>query len=363
MNANTTYHFRIVSQDTEGYTRTTSDRTFTTRSPRTYRVPEDYSTIQEALDQARSCDTVQVAPGNYNGHFQVREGILLLGAGSDKTTIDGEGRSGSVITAYPGSQIEGFTITGSGTNYFDSGIWHSEGRITVRRNRFTGNTVGLFSWCFNSDCAAEAVIENNIFDHNTRIAIDANKDPIHKIVNNTIVFNSRGVVLNNSHSVAENNIIVNNTGDGLVDTGKGATARYNDVWQNGRNYLGLTPGLGDVSVDPRFINPASGDYHLRVDSPVKDAGNPGAAYLDIDGTRNDMGRYGGPHSVSQCDLVGDFDNSHMITGKDVKALATHWREHAGSLNWDPMFDLNNDAVVNVFDILLLSTHLGEQCPE
>jgi len=44
------------------------------------------------------------------------------------------------------------------------------------------------------------------------------------------------------------------------------------------------PGPGNLSVDPLFVNAALGDYHLRADSPLIDAGDPGhtAGGLDLD---------------------------------------------------------------------------------
>jgi hypothetical protein len=37
----------------------------------------------------------------------------------------------------------------------------------------------------------------------------------------------------------------------------------------------------------------NGDLHLQGGSPLVDAGVPEAAYDDVDGTRNDIGVYGG----------------------------------------------------------------------
>jgi len=227
--------------------------------------------------------------------FSVPEGITLLGWDAESTIIDGGGSDGSVVHLSPGSTIEGFTITGSGSGYFDSGIWHSEGQVTVRNNRFIGNSVGLFSWCFDPDCAAVVIIENNVFADNTRVGVDANGEPVHRIVNNTVAGNGRGLVLNNAASLAENNIIVHNVGDGLASSA-GPTVRYNDVWGNGSDYSGLTPGVGSISAGPLFLDEAGGDYRLGSGSPARDAGNPDPGYNDPDGTRNDMGAYGGPWS-------------------------------------------------------------------
>ena len=69
---------------------------------------------------------------------------------------------------------------------------------------------------------------------------------------------------------------------------------------------GLTGGLGgvgNIGDDPLFVD-ADGaddvvgteddDVHLLEDSPCIDAGHPAVQYQDIDGSRNDMGAYGGP---------------------------------------------------------------------
>ena len=53
-------------------------------------------------------------------------------------------------------------------------------------------------------------------------------------------------------------------------------------------------GTGNINADPLFVDAENGDYHLQNSSPCIDAGNPDAQYNDIDGSRNNMGAYGGP---------------------------------------------------------------------
>jgi hypothetical protein len=52
----------------------------------------------------------------------------------------------------------------------------------------------------------------------------------------------------------------------------------------------------NIKADPRFSDEAAGDFSLNPGfSPCIDAGDPLSGYNDVDGTRNDMGIFGGPY--------------------------------------------------------------------
>ena len=74
---------------------------------------------------------------------------------------------------------------------------------------------------------------------------------------------------------------------------------YNNVWKNGTNYHEFLPaGDHDISLEPLFINEFTGDFHLQAESPCIDAGDPDVKYNDSDGSRNDLGAFGGIYSSS-----------------------------------------------------------------
>jgi len=100
-----------------------------------------------------------------------------------------------------------------------------------------------------------------------------------------------------------NNIVVGNGGGALAwGTYPGSDdmlADYNDVWNNtlsgGTDKL---DGEGNVDVNPSFTDAAEGDFTLRaLYSSCIDAGDP--YRTDPDGSRSDMGAFGGPY--------GDWD--------------------------------------------------------
>ena len=79
------------------------------------------------------------------------------------------------------------------------------------------------------------------------------------------------------------------------DDGSQPAISCNNVWNNeGGDYEGCSGGVGAISANPLFVDEAVGDYHLQLGSPCIDTGDPNPQYNDPDGTRNDMGAYGGP---------------------------------------------------------------------
>ena len=93
-----------------------------------------------------------------------------------------------------------------------------------------------------------------------------------------------------------NTIAVSNIDGAAYDYEGGTlTVTYGNVYDNDEDFHSMTDPTGtsgNVSVDPDFEDAANGDFHLASTSSLIDAGDP--SILDVDGSRSDMGAYGGP---------------------------------------------------------------------
>jgi len=155
---------------------------------------------------------------------------------------------------------------------------------------------------------SRALIANNSIGgaiHSNGISASSSDSLI--ILNNVIYQNMTGISLsNNGTAVIKNNIICHHSGDrgkGIWCTGDwAADVSYNDFWDNTADCEGFSPGVGILYENPLFVNPEAGDFHLQPTSPCIDAGDPAPQYRDLDGSRNDMGVYGGPYALPEGSL-------------------------------------------------------------
>ncbi len=101
-----------------------------------------------------------------------------------------------------------------------------------------------------------------------------------------------------------NSVVENDVDVALLYGDGSATLQYNNVYNDsavGSNYGGSwSAGVGSISAGGNFArarcdgNPYNDTWTLDSYSSAVDAGDSDAAYNDPDGSRNDMGAYGGP---------------------------------------------------------------------
>ena len=233
----------------------------------------DYTTIQEGISAAYAGDTVKVGPGVYKENVIIDKDLNLSGSGPVWSTIEAS-LDGIIVNANLIVEISGFTITAG-----DDGIDIDRDGITC-----------IVKNCIIVSCGAGGIFCNYIKDNNI------------SIFNNTIIMNGKsGIGMHGSSSSAniQGNIIVSNGSSGIYLDFNVKNISYNNVFNNSnKDYTFCSPGEGDISQNPRFIDENSGNFALRSDSPCIDAGRAGASHNDPDGTRNDMGAFAGPDSAA-----------------------------------------------------------------
>jgi hypothetical protein len=231
----------------------------TPRPPRLVRVPEDFKTIQAAIDSSRNRDTVLVAPGRYyeNVRFNGRSIVLTSRfalthdvADIARTLLDGSrprhADTATVVTIADGEDsttvLQGFTITGgAGTVWFDAAgheLFREGGGVlcdlsspTIQFNRIEGNSASAVGKGQRSAggggirCGfAEPTIQNNVIRDNTGRY-------------------GAGIVLFHSASVVRNNVIAENVGGedfggagvwivGNLSRRLGSTLEHNTIVRN-----------------------------------------------------------------------------------------------------------------------------------
>jgi hypothetical protein len=198
----------------------------------------------------------------------------------------------------------GARIANSSIMFHDNTIFNAETGLRILDDlgsQFDSNTIYNSTYDGINVWNSSPTIMFNLIYNNDDEGIDCSESsPL--IVNNTIDNNglnpspegypSSGIECGeNSNPDIINNIITNNADHGIhCFGGSTPTNSYNDIWGHTvSNYQGCSPGTGDISDNPLYMNQPSADYTLQSISPCIDTGDP--LRQDPDGTRSDMGAF------------------------------------------------------------------------
>lgn len=257
-------------------------------------------------------------------------GIGIFGDNTDATIVDNLvmsntaqwGGGGVDVSWGPKAVVQSNQILSNISHEgIGSGLSIVTAEVLVDRNLLAYNINDGYDWGNGTIGVAmegpsrPVTVTNNVIVDNMDKGIMVSSDGVSdlSIVNNTIATNrNEGVLVwgTNVVQLLRNNVITSNEWCGVA-AAEGAeiqTIDYNDVWNNGGgggdfcDYGGAAvppaPGPGSISVDPQFIDPSMGDYHLAWGSPAMNTGTTAdAPDHDKDGISRpqmrsvDMGAY------------------------------------------------------------------------
>ena len=103
----------------------------------------DQQCIQEAIDSASEGDVIMIDEGVYYENIVVDKELTLIGAGSQRTILNGS-LSGNVITVeHRYCEIMNLSATGSGREKDEAGIWVEYNDVRIENCRCWGNQYGI----------------------------------------------------------------------------------------------------------------------------------------------------------------------------------------------------------------------------
>ncbi len=379
-------------------------------------VPEQYPSIQAALDAALDGVTIGVAPGRYleKVEFRGRNVVLTSPDPNDPcvvaaTIIDGNG-TGPVVTFSHGEDanciLTGFVIT-RGNSSKGGGIYCASSTPTITNCRIISNAAqnggGMYNLLAGPTIIGCRFIQNSATSNGGAMMSDQSNVAL---TNCLFSANTSSLATGGMSSTKSTVTLVNCTFNKNVATGwggamglfAGSTAtltncilwgdRPNEIYNTLNSSVMMTygdvqggwQGLGNIVSDPLFADANNGDYHLmstagRWDDDANDwvqdantsrcidAGHPGyaLAYEPDDGNnvRIDMGVYGGTSQASRPPagwaLLADLNNNGVVYLDDLDLWADYWLDEGTC-----PADLDVSNFVDAFDFALLAEDWGLQ---
>jgi parallel beta-helix repeat protein len=355
-------------------------------SSTTITVPDDYSSIQEAINHAGEGDTIFVRNGTYYENVVVNKTISLIGEKKSTTIVDGGGDGGksTVVIGVTASDvhISGFTVR----NGMDGIQTQHEASVTTIDGNMLSNSVYGVHIYSNSNIVSENeffsneyggvgieqsgdnAIRQNVFEENSWGAVLFLSSD--NIISQNIITNSSwlGISLQGScNNVIEGNSLSNGGGIGL---GFSWDRIYyhpsgNTIFHN--NFINTT----EAYVDPNAVDnvwdngcPSGGNYWSDYNAtdlysgPCQNiTGSDGIGDLPHVIDENNQDRY--PLMKPYVALFGDLNQDRTVDILDAILIAAAFGSYPGHLHWNSLADLNQDNKINILDMILLASNFGK----
>jgi parallel beta-helix repeat protein len=175
--------------------------------------PNNYTKIQDAIDDAVDGDTVFVYNGTYYENVEINKSIKLLGDNENITVIDGNNKDDVIVITANYVDVSNITLKNCGNNNFDFGIEILSDYNGIYNNSINNNSGdklvsgGIFINSSSFNNIQSNVLYDNKYDGITLIKSDFNRIHQNKIFNNKRL----GITItNSSNNTIENNDIYEN---------------------------------------------------------------------------------------------------------------------------------------------------------
>jgi hypothetical protein len=209
--------------------------------------------VQRLVDRAKPGETVRIPPGVYVGSVTLRKNIGLVGAGTQRTILEGRGAE-HVLLVEGSALISKLTVRGGRI-----GIEFRGGEATLQDAVVTANEV------YGVHCLASPVLFNNrIFANGIGVAVNS-RSPL--LLHNTIAGNAKAGVWSwyGPGPALVHDLVVDNRI--ALDFGAGSSPEVVDSYEWGH----IRPSAGFREEDPGPDGLSEGRLSLASGSPLAEA--------------------------------------------------------------------------------------------
>jgi parallel beta-helix repeat protein len=332
-------------------------------------VPNDYPTIQEAINHADEGDMVLVRAGTYSESVSVNRTVSLIGENKDSTILNGTGTDPMISVEANNVKISGFSFEGWS---FRNIVINLTTGVLIIENRIIFNALGI-----DVENSANITIENNVIEGNglDNIGIMLAHSTECRIADNTItnaIYDGVRLWFSNSNVLNRNLIKDDDCGIFLHGSNEN-TISENTISRSGG--AGIYFGFGssrNLMFHNNFIDNwiPVGSYDGSVN--IWDSGCEGNYWSDYTGTDSDKDGVGdmpyviGSNNIDHYPLMSPYwipaDINHDLKVDILDVVKTTYAYGADSSDprWNPHADIAKPyGKIDVFDVVLCTSHYGE----
>jgi len=338
--------------------------------------PDNYSSIQNAIDNASDGDTVFVYDDSspYYENIVVEKNITLMGEQQDNTIIDG-GNNDTTVTIGNG-MVEFRSFTVQNGNYYGIYINNAHGVSIIQNTIKNNEDAGIYG-----SSAIDCVLKNNTINNNEiGIKLDQYSRRCN-IFNNTIYNHStRGVFLMHSYenivencsisnndwgmavhycnnTIISNNFIVNNSVYGIrLKESTENNINYNEIFYNEEGIKLFEQSSNNI-INGNTIKTITNIHPIAIDDS---ASTPMNISVNINITSNDYDRDGRINISSVSIQSGPYHGTLNSTSGIVSYTSNAGYNGSDMFTYtvkDEKNTISNEATVN---IMVISDDLGDK---
>jgi parallel beta-helix repeat protein len=274
-------------------------------------VPNNYLTIQDAVDNANPGDTIIVRDGTYNGNVDIDKELTIKSENGPHSTFIYEYQGPAIKIYADNVYLKGFSVSTHASHGI--GLWSANDCI-IADNILHDTCYGI---CLGGYCDNNIIVNNICFDNAVGIEIGGLSD-YNFIYNNVCEYNNGGIAIccpNTYNIISENSFSHNDYGIHMAGCTNNIV-KLNDISDN-TNWAMYMYGCFDNTI---YLNNFEGNgqqiFSYNPEIVINDWNSPGEIMYDYNGEiyENYLGNYWGDFHSSDLDGDGIFDACYFVLG-------------------------------------------------